>query len=88
MTFNAESYIIIEKVSFVLMNNNQVSLLNKKMSEMTVEKKLTYKIYMQDLNGKSYSTRLNEDVVSINDAIIQAIKQFNQNINAHLPTNP
>ena len=46
MTFNAESYIIIEKVSFVLMNNNQVSLLNKKMSEMTVEKKLTYKIYM------------------------------------------
>ena len=70
------------------MSNNQVSLLNKKMSEIQVEKKISYKVYIEDDNGNSYSTKLSDDVITINDAIIQSVKQFNQNMKTNLPNNP
>lgn len=73
------------------MSNNQVSLLNKKMSEMketTIEKKTSYKVYIEDQSGNSYSTKLSDDILTINDAIVQAVKQFNHNIQANLPENP
>jgi hypothetical protein len=66
--------------------NGQVSLLNKKLSEAPQEKKLpSYKVYIEDDNGTSYSTKLHNDVETVNDAIMQAVSNFNHNLNAHLP---
>ncbi len=63
--------------------NNQVSLLNKKISEAQTDKKTpNFKVYIEDAEGNSYSTKLSEDVSTIEDAIVQSIKNFNKNINA------
>jgi hypothetical protein len=39
--------------------NGQVSLLNKKLSEVPSDKKIpSYKVYVEDDNGSVYSTKL------------------------------
>jgi hypothetical protein len=46
--------------------NNQVSLLNKKISEAQPEKKgQSLKVYIEDAEGNTYSTKLNQDVTTI-----------------------
>ena len=57
--------------------DGQVSLLNKKPSEAPNDKKTSsYKVYIEGDNGSVYSTKLYEDVETINDAISGAIKNF------------
>jgi hypothetical protein len=66
--------------------NGNISLLNKKLSEATSDKKSSqYKVYIEDDNGSVYSTKLHEEVETINDAVLQAIKNFNKNLNTDLP---
>lgn len=68
--------------------NGQVSLLNKKLSEQPEKKTSGVKVYIEDADGNSYSTRLTSDAMTIEDAILQAVRNFNKNIHAELPENP
>lgn len=46
--------------------NNQISLLNKKMSEAQPEKKgSSFKVYIEDSEGNTYSTKLTQDLSTI-----------------------
>jgi hypothetical protein len=66
--------------------NGQVSLLNKKLSEQPEKKSAGVKVYIEDADGNSYSTRLAPEVAAtIEDAILQAVRNFNHNIHAELP---
>jgi hypothetical protein len=68
--------------------NGQISLLNKKLSEApTTSSKTSYKVYIEGDNGSVYSTKLHSEVETVNDAISQAIKNFNQNLKSNLPHN-
>ena len=50
--------------------DGHVSLLNKKLSEAANDKKTSnYKVYIEDDNGSVYSTKLYQEVETINDAI-------------------
>jgi len=50
--------------------NGQVSLLNKKLSEAPTQQTTPhYKVYIEDENGKVYSTKLHPELATINDAI-------------------
>jgi hypothetical protein len=63
-----------------------VSLLNNKMTQVIPAKKTpVYKVYIEDAEGSSYSTRLSSEVVTIDDAITEAISNFNRNLGADLP---
>lgn len=70
--------------------NNQVSLLKKKLSETPKHSQKThpYKVYIEDQDGNTYSTKLHGYVETIEDAILLAIVNFNHNLNAGLPQNP
>ncbi len=60
---------------------NQVSLLNKKISEAQTDKKAcNFKVYIEDSEGNSYSTKLSEEVNTIEEAIVQSIKNFNKTL--------
>lgn len=67
-----------------------VSLLNKKLSQTAnnPNKTNSYKVYIEDVDGNTYSTKLHSDVETINDLIIEAVSRFNNNLNAGLPLNP
>lgn len=66
--------------------DGHISLLNKKLSEAPSDTKTpNYKVYIEDDSGSVYSTKLYEEVETINDAISQAIKNFNHNLNIDLP---
>jgi hypothetical protein len=48
------------------MSSNQISLLNKKMSETQPEVKgKSYKVYVEDNEGNSYSTKLSGEINTI-----------------------
>lgn len=48
------------------MSSNQISLLNKKMSEAQPEVKgKSYKVYVEDNEGNSYSTKLSGEINTI-----------------------
>lgn len=66
-----------------------VSLLNKKLSQTPNEphKSNSYKVYIEDVDGNTYSTKLHSEVETINDLIIEAVSRFNHNLNAGLPLN-
>jgi hypothetical protein len=65
--------------------NGQVSLLNKKLSEQPEKKSAGIKVYIEDADGNSYSTRVGPEAVTIEDAIVFAVRNFNKNIHAELP---
>lgn len=70
------------------MSNNQISLLNKKMSEAQPEVKgKSYKVYVEDNEGNSYSTKLSGEINTIQDAILGAVRNFNKNIHSSFPEN-
>ena len=63
-----------------------VSLLNKKISQVSPAKKsASYKVYIEDPEGKSFSTKLSADVTTIGDAIAEAVSNFNHNLGVELP---
>jgi hypothetical protein len=65
---------------------DHVSLLNNKMAQVIPAKKIpVYKVYIEDAEGSSYSTRLSSEVVTIDDAITEAISNFNRNLATDLP---
>lgn len=68
--------------------NGQVSLLNKKLSEQPEKKTSGVKVYIEDADGNSYSTRLGPEAITIEDAIVHAVRNFNRNIHAELPEAP
>lgn len=68
--------------------NGQISLLNKKLSEQPEKKATGVKVYIEDADGNSYSTRIGPEAVTIEDAILQAVRNFNRNIHADLPETP
>ena len=66
-----------------------VSLLKKDLTEVsTIKKTSPYKVYIEDHDGSTYSTKIPADVQTVEDAIIAAIKKFNQNLGAGLKLNP
>lgn len=66
--------------------STQVSLLNKQLSEIpTANSQPHYKVYIEDDRGSVYSTKLSGSVETVNDAISQAIKNFNHNLHVNLP---
>lgn len=70
--------------------NIPVSLLNKKLSQTPSNPQHTnsYKVYIEDTDGNTYSTKLHSEVETIKDLILEAVSRFNHNLNAGLPTNP
>lgn len=65
----------------------QVSLLNKKMSEAHSKKEETFKIYIEDHLGNSYSTKVPSEL-SVEEAIEHAVANFNRDLQAGLPDDP
>ena len=59
-------FILKINISCRKMSNNQISLLNKKMSEAQPEVKgKSYKVYVEDNEGNSYSTKLSGEINTI-----------------------
>ena len=53
----------------------------------TIKKNNHYRIYIEDVDGTVYSTKLSRYVETVDDAIKQALKNFNNNLGASLSLN-
>jgi hypothetical protein len=67
------------------MSNNNISLLNKKISERSnLNSYKNYKVYIEDKEGNIFSTKISPEAVSVIEAIQESIKNFNIQYNADL----
>jgi hypothetical protein len=64
-----------------------VSLLYKKLSEVQPNRVQSFKVYIEDHEGRSYSTKVKSGQ-TVEEAIGEAVLNFNRDLEAGLPEDP